>query len=507
MAMRWSLARKTLVALGPAVVLLAVGALGVPWVRLASTVDRAQLAACRQLADLWEQSLLIDPAILRALRAGAAEEAETEEVDIQFVEAVAWSERTGPFSRSVTRAFEAGEAELTTVRREEGARVYQLARRIEGGDGARSEGVLLITLESRAAASQLLVDRVYLILAAVGAVAVSLGVLFVLLGRVVLRPVRALRASAEAARGGRLSVRSPLATGDEFEDLSGTFNEMLETIEEKQEQLRRMNRSLDMQLNELAERNVALYEAARLKSEFVASVSHELRTPLNSIIGFAEILREIAESSVGADEVQLAKRKRYLENIVGAGRTLLEMIEELLTMARIDAGTIEVHEAPVSVHDLCEALAGLISPLAGRKAISLVLELDDALGAVRTDPTKLQQILFNFLSNAVKFTPEGGRVTLRAERLVSSDGEPRVRISVHDTGPGIAPEWHEKIFERFHQVDGGVERAHGGTGLGLAISRELAELLGCEIQLVSEVGRGSMFAVIVGSGCPGDSSG
>jgi len=243
-----------------------------------------------------------------------------------------------------------------------------------------------------------------------------------------------------------------------------------------------------------------------MKGEFLANVSHELRTPMNSVIGFGELLLEIAhaEAQAGDDSTRLVKRTRYLENIVSAARQLLEMITGLLEMAKIEAGKVELNIEKVSLHEACEGLIGLIYPLAQRRGIELKLEVAKDTPIIETDPQKLQQIIFNFLSNAVKFTdPEGDTpppVTLRAEPLrVSRDesGQDHVRISVIDFGPGIAAKDIEQIFDAFHQLDATHTREHTGTGLGLAICRELATLLQAEIQVESEPGRGSMFSLII----------
>nr|HRJ51018.1 ATP-binding protein [Phycisphaerales bacterium] len=200
------------------------------------------------------------------------------------------------------------------------------------------------------------------------------------------------------------------------------------------------------------------------------------------------------------------KRVRYLENIVAASRGLLELINSLLEMARIEAGRVDLRLERISLRDACQGLLGLIAPLADKKGLTLKLELSDDLPVIETDPTKFQQVVFNLLSNAVKFTesPERsakpGVVTLRAERLVASQAggqSERVRVSVIDTGPGIPPEEIGKIFDKFHQVDRGHTREHPGTGLGLAITKELAGILQGEVTVFSEVGRGSMFSLIL----------
>ncbi|MEM1165677.1 MAG: HAMP domain-containing sensor histidine kinase [Planctomycetota bacterium] len=510
-----SLAQKSGLLFGSATVVLVVVALAFPWVRLERTVDRGEIATAREIASLWEDALLVSPELLRVLRsareAEPVDESAAPGVEITFYPGPAWTELveikagTDEFVAGADDSLALGSSEFVEVDPQGSERVYRLARRIEGEPAS---GVLVVSRRSATAQSQLFVDRAYLVVAAAVAVIVSVVVLFVLVRRVVLEPVDLLHRAADAARRGRLHLRLKLRTGDEFEELGDTFNQMLSTIEEKQGQLRAMNRSLDLRLNELAERNVSLFESARLKGDFVASVSHELRTPLNSIIGFAEILQDILhqESAELTEQEEtprsLERRRRYLENIVTAGRTLLEMINELLTIAKIDAGTVEVHIAPLDPAELCEALVTLISPLAERKQVHLELQLGTGpqggpLPPLETDGQKLQQIVFNFLSNAVKFTPSRGSVTLRCESVLGADGMRRARFGVLDTGPGIPPDKQAAIFERFHQIDSGVAREHPGTGLGLAIAKEFADLLGGEITLESAVGRGSVFSLIV----------
>ena len=223
-----------------------------------------------------------------------------------------------------------------------------------------------------------------------------------------------------------------------------------------------------------------------MKNEFLANVSHELRTPLNSIIGFAELL--LADAGNDADP----KRIRHLSNILASGRSLLELINDLLDMAKIEAGRMEVNLEPICIEDLLEGLTGIMTPQATAKSIELDCQVEDELPQLETDPGKLQQILYNFLSNAIKFTPDNGQVTIMAEGVGK-----HVLLSVSDTGPGIAPDMQDLIFEKFRQADASHTREFTGTGLGLAICRELAELLQCELAVDSTPGRGSTFSVTI----------
>ena len=403
--------------------------------------------------------------------------------------------------------------------RDVGARRHRYARAVRSYDNAQLLGLILVERDSPLAARSLVMNAAYLFSAGLIAGAVAVLVFYLITNRLILSPVRALRETAEKVRSGRMSTRSFITTGDEFEELSDTFNAMLEEIARSQRELRSINASLDLKVNELAERNVALFEANKLKGEFLANVSHELRTPLNSIIGFGELLLEVAEKDLRREPASgdAAKRKRYLENIITSGKSLLEMINGLLEMARVEAGKHDLKSEPMNVSESCEALASLIRPFASKHAVEVRLETPPTDPIIHTDPRKFQQIVYNLLSNAVKFTggrdpvkPDGRNddreklVTLRVEPLrpeTNNKGEPvdRVRISILDTGPGIAQEHQQAIFEKFHQIEQGHTRKHAGAGLGLAIVRELVRLLQGEIIVQSELGRGAMFSLILPS--------
>jgi signal transduction histidine kinase len=262
---------------------------------------------------------------------------------------------------------------------------------------------------------------------------------------------------------------------------------MLANLKQSADQLRAVNKSLDLKLGQLAESNVALYEANRLKSEFLANVSHELRTPLNSILGFADLLKD---SSVPTDD---PKATRYIQNILSSGKNLLELINDLLDLAKIEAGRMEIRSEPLSLNDLFEGLTSVLKPLCEQKQLVIVTSIASDVPIIQTDRAKLQQVLYNFLSNAIKFSPGGERIDLSAQR----ENDDAVRISVIDRGPGIEADKHQVIFEKFRQIDASHTRTHSGTGLGLAISKELIALLGGSIGVQSEPGRGSVFWVVL----------
>jgi two-component system, NarL family, sensor histidine kinase BarA len=346
-------------------------------------------------------------------------------------------------------------------------------------------GIMTVDIPSQTHSSQLLLNRVFLLTAGLLAGTLAIIVFSLITTQIILHPVRVLQETAEKVSEGNLNIRSDISTGDEFEQLSETLNTMLANLQHNADQLRAANKSLDMRIGQLAESNVALYESNRLKSEFLANVSHELRTPLNSILGFAELLKE----SAAADP----RSSRFVQNILQSGKNLLDLINDLLDLAKIEAGRMEVRSEPLSLNDLFEGLGSILKPLTEAKSLILQTSVTADVPILYTDPPKLQQVLYNLLSNAIKFSPPNETIELNA--LSEPDGQ--IRISVVDHGPGIEPEKHELIFEKFRQIDGSVTRQHSGTGLGLAISRDLTSLLGGSISVRSTPGQGATFSVLL----------
>jgi PAS domain S-box-containing protein len=232
---------------------------------------------------------------------------------------------------------------------------------------------------------------------------------------------------------------------------------------------------------EIESKSRELETASRHKSEFLANMSHELRTPLNAIIGFSEVLAERMFGEIND------KQAEYLADILESGRHLLSLINDILDLSKIEAGRMELEPSEFDLPGAIENTLILVRERAQRRAIRLGRTLDERLGRIRADERKVKQVLLNLLSNALKFTPEGGRIDVRA-RL--SDGV--AEISVSDTGVGIAPEDQEAVFEEFRQV-GTASKKTEGTGLGLAISRKFVELHGGRMWVESEVGKGSTF--------------
>lgn len=302
--------------------------------------------------------------------------------------------------------------------------------------------------------------------------------------RVILRPIRQLRAMANNVSEGNLDIRSKIKTGDEYEKLANAFNNMLDGLQEAQEKLRNANIQLDTKISELSQRNIELFKANKLKSEFLANISHEFRTPLNAILGFAQVLKE-KPLTLTKDKAQ-----RYADNIITGGNRLLNMINDLLELAKTRAGKIELHIEKTSVPQLIDSTVSSFSLETRKKKIKVKIQADENLPLLVSDAGKVQQVIYNFLSNAVKFTPVHGRIEIQA--LMKEDDK-TLHISVTDNGCGIADDDKEKIFEKFVTADGSLTSETTGTGLGLAISAELAALLAGNIGVDSEHGKGSTF--------------
>ncbi|MCD0460608.1 HAMP domain-containing protein [Roseiconus lacunae] len=323
-------------------------------------------------------------------------------------------------------------------------------------------------------------------------VAMTLYMLHALIRYLVLEPLYHIRDVSEAITHGDVTKRATIESEDEFRELADAFNRMLRGMLESQEKERIINAELDGRVDQLAQLNWQLYEANRVKSDFMANMSHELRTPLNSIIGFSDVLH-------GIDSLT-DKQRRYAENIQKSGRLLLEMINDILDLAKVEAGKMEVRRNEFDLGRLIAAQADMIGSLSEEKHISLTTEIPESLPMAYQDPNKLGQIINNLLSNAIKFTPEGGKVTVRVNDLSAGSASDRFRLELIDTGVGIAEEDQSIIFQKFRQsrkvLDGeGLTREFAGTGLGLSIVKELAKLLGGEVGFESELGRGSTFWV------------
>ncbi len=307
---------------------------------------------------------------------------------------------------------------------------------------------------------------------------------------IVLNPLNHLRSVSDEISRGNIYLRANIDTGDEFNALGDAFNRMLRHMTESQSKLRELNYELDIKIDQLAQANLQLYEANRLKSDFLANMSHELRTPLNSILGFSDVLHGIEQLN--------DKQRKYVRNIQSSGRVLLEMINEILDLAKIEAGKMKVTPVSFDLPILVQSQCNMLQSLLDEKNMDLQMEFAAELPPVFQDQAKIQQILTNLLSNAIKFTPDGGLITVQ----VGLASDQLFFLTVTDTGVGIPESDFEIIFEKFRQSrivlqDDGLTRQYSGTGLGLSIVKELCRLLGGEIHLTSQLGTGSTFQVVL----------
>jgi signal transduction histidine kinase len=273
------------------------------------------------------------------------------------------------------------------------------------------------------------------------------------------------------------------------------LNESLEQrVRDRTVELRAANIDLQTEIAErtkvervLHDRNIELQNAAEAKDRFLANMSHELRTPLNGILGFAEFLVDGKPGKVNP------KQKEYLEDILNSGRHLLQLISDVLDLAKVGAGKMELNVEKFLFSKAIEEVCAVTKPIAQKKSIQIEVHIAPEISEVTLDKQKLKQILYNLLSNAIKFNHEGGKVSIRAESYHPA----RVKLVVNDTGVGIKAEDSGRLFKEFEQLDSGASRHYEGTGLGLALTRKIVELQGGTIEMQSEVGRGSTFTVIL----------
>lgn len=339
-------------------------------------------------------------------------------------------------------------------------------------------------------------NRAFLISMAIIVVSLAMVISWMIVRYIVAKPLQHLKEVSDAISHGNIDKRAEIRTGDEFEELGRAFNRMLRHLVAVQEELRHVNGDLDGKVDELAQANMALFEMNRLKSDFLATMSHELRTPLNSILGFSEVL----DSIDSLDD----KQKRYVKNIQKSGKMLLDMINDILNLAKIESGKMELRLADFRIEHVISAQCDWARPLTEKKNIDLTMKVEPPLPLMHQDQSKIQQVLNNLLSNAIKFTPEGGRICVS----VHSPDDRTIIMVVEDTGVGIAEEDQEVIFEKFRQGNtllksgNAMTREYSGTGLGLSIVKELCKLLGGSVTLKSELGKGSEFTVKLPASLP-----
>ena len=345
----------------------------------------------------------------------------------------------------------------------------------------RLDGDLVGTLFLRSDLAEMYdIINAYLVLAA-GVILGLIIVAFLLASRlqqIVTQPIlNLLGTMQEVSNGKDYSVRAESQGSDELGRLTDGFNAMLEKIQKHDERLQ-----------------AALQEAqsaSRAKTEFLANMSHELRTPLNAIIGFSEIIKSELLGALGIDRYRF-----YAQDIFDSGHHLLEVINDILDISKVEAGEFELSEDATDLHDLVDQSIRLVRERAYSAQIKLVVETDPELPNLFIDPRLIKQSLINLLSNAIKFTPAPGSVTLR----VALDPDGSVSISVADTGIGIAKEDIPKILRPFAQVESAFARSHEGTGLGLPLTKSFIEAHGGSMEVTSTVGEGTTVTLRFPSG-------
>jgi PAS domain S-box-containing protein len=228
-------------------------------------------------------------------------------------------------------------------------------------------------------------------------------------------------------------------------------------------------------------------EASRLKSEFLANMSHELRTPLNAIVGFAELMHS------GRTGELAPQHKEYLGDVLASARHLVRLINDVLDLARVEAGRMEISPVRTDLEELIKEVRDILRGLASSKQLKVDVRVEPDVKSVMVDPARMKQVLYNYLSNAIKFTPEGGTISVHA----GADGPDLFRVDVTDTGIGIAPDNLARLFIEFQQLDAGSAKHYQGTGLGLALTKRIVEAQGGRVEVKSTPNRGSTFSAIV----------
>ena len=327
--------------------------------------------------------------------------------------------------------------------------------------------------------------------------AVCLVVVYGALSYLVTRPLGKIKAGVAEVSEGNLGVQlSYSESSQEMSDLTCEFNGMAreladvyanleDEVADRTAQLQEANAVLERQRCQLEEVNAQLVDENQYKSDFLSMVSHELRTPLTSIVAFADLLNK---HIVPSNE----KEARALRGIEANSQALMLMINDILEMSRLDAGRVRLNAEVVDVGDIIALVRATVEPLALKESLEFSCHVAPDVPLIRADFDKLVHVLQNLCGNAVKFTPDGGRVSVEASYDQTADA---VQFMVADTGIGIAPNDHERIFEKFAQVDSSSTRRYNGTGLGLAIVREYVDMHGGSVSVESALGRGAAFVV------------
>ena len=292
---------------------------------------------------------------------------------------------------------------------------------------------------------------------------------------------------------GRTTLGVPLLRGDEMLGAMVLVREAVRPFSEREIEVvktfadQAVIAISNVQLfREIQQKSAELAAASRHKSEFLANMSHELRTPLNAIIGFSDVLEQRLFGELNERQAD------YTRDIASSGRHLLDLVNEILDLSKVEAGRMELEPSEFSLAETIRGAVGFVRERAAAHGIALATDLPVDLGTLVADERKVRQVLLNLLSNAVKFTPDGGTIGVRAKRL---DGE--LQVAVRDTGIGIAPEDQARVFDEFRQVGKASDRSREGTGLGLTLAKRFIELHGGRIWIESEVAKGTTFTFAI----------
>lgn len=358
----------------------------------------------------------------------------------------------------------------------------------QGGDKANQEllGYVHVVLSKEAlrdAQTEIFLNNIIV----ATAFAIALLLVLAILVRRITYPLQELSGIMQQAERGVGKVRAPLEGPAEIKAMAHVFNGMMAVLEERDKQLREQNENLETQValrtRELVAARDQAVLASRHKSEFLANMSHELRTPLNAIIGYTEIVTEEVEAE-GNEELVLDLRRVHR-----AANNLLDMINSILDLAKIEAGRMELSLEPTDLRELLDEISGTVQVLMGKNNNKLAVKLESDDEPLMIDASKLRQIIINLLGNAAKFTTDG-QIFLKVRK-----SERELIVIVADTGIGMSEEQLAYIFEEFRQADMSTTRRYGGSGLGLSITRKLCNLMGGGISVKSKPQHGSTFTL------------
>ncbi len=461
-------------------------------VRLAEDGARVELAgttagAQRALALVFNDSAVVYGAVLDAESKVMAERSKHADVAVPEIASVPVGDGT----------------RVASIAGADGAQFIEFVSPLRSASpGAGPRGYIRLLVPERAVNAQVWENVVSFGWVVVLTVLLAALLTFVL-SRRMTEPLRVLHTAVDNLGVGSFNYQVEIFTGDEIEDLAKNFNKMAdqlyryrteaenrkdnleELIYERTVELTESNQKIRKVMRQAVEAKRAAEQASKAKSDFLATMSHEIRTPLNGVLGMAEILEHSR-----LDKVQ----REYLQIITQSGRVLLDLINQILDFSKIEAGKIELNYSDFNLRQFIEEIAQTFAERAHKKNIELVCRIPPDLNLiVNSDVTRLRQIVSNLVGNAVKFTDQG-MVEISVDVLDRTAHKAKLRFGIRDTGIGIAEDKLDHIFETFAQADSSTTRKYGGTGLGLAIVKQLLELLGGEITVSSEQGKGSVFA-------------